>query len=259
MDVLSTRMHKTLRTVPNKEETMDVLSTRMHETAMRIGLPLDSQFSYVQSLEDGTTCLTASVMRFATSNEERSMSQSALHAALLEDFADLAAVEVRVFLPPIANAPPLYPPANDKKVLVLASQRIRECSESMQDYAQKMVCQFANHLYNVIINTYPWLERDAMRARIPDAIQRSVMHLKKGTTDPLLTQYRFDLVLPSLESVIRADEKQAVFNDVARVLMGDPESMLDVYEGIYLCGTHRALSAPVSLSTYTVFARVFSQ
>lgn len=224
--------------------------TRMFETAAAIGLPLDSDLSCIQTMEDGTFSITASVDAFPKTNEERSISQSALHAALLEDFADLENVDVRVFLPPIADETV----ANTGTDTVLASQKIRSWNVGVHDFAVTAALQLALSSYNCVVDTYPWADKGAMRARIPAAIQQTIANMKSGQSDPFMANECVDYILPPLQSVMREEETASVYYDVIRVLGGTPESILQFYEVIYLCGAHQM---GVSDMTLSVFHRVF--
>lgn len=229
---------------------MESLTARMFETAQTVGLPLDTELSCIQTLEDGTVCVTASVDAFPKTKEERSLSQSALHAALLEDFSDLDTVDVRVLLPPVADEAV----ANTATNVVLASQRIQSWNMGVQDFATRTALQFASSSYTCVVDTYPWVEEDAMRARIPAAIQQTIANMTNGRPDPLMTHQCVDYILPPLESMMRSEETTSVYYDVIRVLGGTPGSILQFYEVIYLCGTHQM---PVSDMTLSVFRRVF--
>lgn len=228
---------------------MESHTARMFETARAAGLPLDGEFSCVQTLEDGTVRVTASVDAFPKTEEERSLSQSALHAALLEDFSDLHKVDVCVFLPPVADAA-----VTNTSATVLASQRIRSWNTGVNDFVVRAALQFASSAYKCVVDTYPWVEADAMRARIPAAVQQTLANMTYGRPDPLMTHQCVDCILPALETVVRNEETTSVFDDAVRVLGGAPETLLQVYEVIYLCETHRM---PVSDTTRSVFRRVF--
>ena len=233
---------------------MDALTTRMHATATGVGLSLDPELSCVQPLENGTVRLVASVDSFPTSAEERRLSQSALHAALLEDFSDVSDVDVRVFLPPVATETPADTPEKTSKVLVLASVRIRDWNKGVQDYASRSALQLALSSYHCVVDSYPWVDRHAMRARIPMAVQQTITHMTDGTRDPLLTDHCVDLILPPIESVLRHDDTIPVYFDVVRVIGGTPRTILEFYEVVYLSVTN---GIPVSNSTHAVFHRVF--
>ena len=229
---------------------MESLTARMFETAQTVGLPLDTEFSCVQTLTDGTVCVTASVDAFPKTKEERSLSQSALHTALLEDFSDLGMVDVRVFLPPVAEDAV----TNTATKVVLASQKIRAWSTGVHDFATRSALQFASFSYTCVVDTYPWVEQDAMRARIPAAIQQTISNMTAGRPDPLVTHQCVDYILPPLESVIRKNETASVYYDVTRILGDTPGSILQFYEVIYLCGAHQVAVSDMTLS---VFRRVF--
>jgi hypothetical protein len=222
----------------------------MFETAQTVGLPLDKEFSCIQTLEDGTVCVSATVDAFPTTKEERSLSQSALHAALLEDFSDLHNVDVRVFLPPVADDTV----TNNTTDITLASHKIRAWNAGVHDLAARAALQFASSSYTCVVDTYPWVEEDAMRARIPAAIQQTIANMAAGQPDPLMTHECVDYILPPLETVLRNEETTSVYYDVIRVLGGTPGSILQFYEVIYLCGTHQMA---VSDMTLDVFRRVF--
>lgn len=230
---------------------MKSLTARMLETAQSVGLPLDTEFSCIQTLEDGTVRITASVDAFPKTKEERSLSQSALHTALLEDFSDLRKVDVRVLLPPVANDAVAHTTTTD---VTLASQTIRSWNTGINDLAVRATLQFASSSYTCVVDTYPWVDKDAMRARIPAAIQQTIANMSAGQPDPLMTRQCVDYILPPLESVLRNEDASSVWNDVIRILGGTPESILQFYEVIYLCGTHQM---PVSNPTLCVFSRVF--
>lgn len=229
---------------------MESLTARMFETAQTVGLPLDKDFSCIQTLEDGTVRVSATVDAFPKTKEERSLSQSALHAALLEDFSDVQNVDVRVFLPPVADDAV----TNTSTDVVLASQRIREWNAGVHDLAVKAALQFATSSYKCVVDTYPWVEEDAMRARIPAAIQQTIANMTTGQPDPLMTHQSVDYILPPLESVMRNEEATSVYYDVVRVLGGTPSSILEFYEVLYLCGTHQMAMSDMTLD---VFRRVF--
>lgn len=229
---------------------MESLTARMFETAQTVGLPLDKDFSCIQTLEDGTVRVSATVDAFPKTKEERSLSQSALHAALLEDFSDVQNVDVRVFLPPVADDAV----TNTSTDVVLASQRIREWNAGVHDLAVKAALQFATSSYKCVVDTYPWVEEDAMRARIPAAIQQTIANMTTGQPDPLMTHQSVDYILPPLESVMRNEEATSVYYDVVRVLGGTPGSILEFYEVLYLCGTHQMAMSDMTLD---VFRRVF--
>ena len=224
--------------------------TRMFETAAAIGLPLDRDFSCIQTMEDGTVSITASVDAFPTTNEERSISQSALHAALLEDFTDLDNVDVRVFIPPIADETVASADTN----VVLASQKIRSWNVGVHNFAVTAALQSALSSYNCVVDTYPWVEEGAMRARIPAAIQQLITNMKNGQSDPLMTNECVNYILSPIQSVMREEEATGVYHDVVRVLGSTPTSILQLYEVIYLCGAHQIA---VSDTTLSVFCRLF--
>lgn len=223
----------------------------MFETARTVGLSLDAEFSCVQTLADGTVRITATVDAFPKSREERSLSQSALHMALLEDFSDLKGVDVHVLLPPVADDPV----PNTTTDIILASQKIRSWNACVHDLALRSAVQFASSSYRCVVDTYPWVEERAMRARIPAAIQQTIANMKTGRPDPLMTRQCVDYILPPLESVMRDEEATSVYHDVTRVLGDTPDSILQFYEVVYLlCGTHQMA---VSDMTRSVFRRVF--
>ena len=230
----------------------ETLVARVHQTAEMIGLALDSDFSSVRRSDDGTLEVVASVDAFPTSQEERSFSQSALHAALLDDLSDLEQnVNVRVFLPPVATKQTTTSAAS---VPELATQKINAWSTGVHDLAVKAVVQFAKSSYQCAVDTYPWIEKEAMRAAIPAAVQVTLHNMNAGTADPLLASNNADLILPPLASVIRPDEICTVNEDVVRILGGDPSTILQFYEVIYLSVTNRL---PVSDTTRDVFSRIF--
>jgi hypothetical protein len=223
----------------------------MFETARAVGLPLDKEFSCVQVTEDGTVRVTASVDAFPKTKEERSLSQSALHVALLDEFSDVHKVDVCVFLPPVADDAVTNTATN---ATVLASQMIRSWNTGVHNFVVRAALQFASSSYTCVVDTYPWVEEEAMRARIPAAIQQTIANMTNGRPDPLMTHQCVDYILPPLESMMRSEEKTSVYYDVIRVLGDKPESILMFYEVIYLCGTHQI---PVSDMTLSVFRRVF--
>jgi hypothetical protein len=229
---------------------MESLTARMFETARTVGLPLDMELSCTQTLEDGTVCVTASVDAFPKTKEEQSLSQTALYAALLEDFSDIQKVDVRVFVPPVANCAVTSTTTD----VVLASQRIRAWNDGVHDFAVKAALQFAFSSYTCVVETYPWVEKDAMRARIPAAIQQTIANMSTGLPDPLMTNQCVDYILPPLETVMRHEETTCVYHDVTRLLGGTPDSIIQFYEVIFLCGTHHMA---VSDTTLSVFHRVF--
>lgn len=222
----------------------------MFETATAVGLPLDTDFSCIQTMEGGTVRIIASVHAFPRTNEERSLSQSALHAALLEDFSDLDNVDVRVFLPPVSDETA----TNTTTGIVLASHEIGAWNAGVQDFVVKTSLQFAQSAYNCVVDTYPWVEKDAMRARIPAAIQQTISNMTTGMPDPFMTHQQVDFILPPLESVMCDEETSCVYYDVLRVLGGTPPSVLQFYEVVYLCVTQ---NIAVSDATRSVFHRVF--
>lgn len=230
---------------------METLAARMHETATAVGLPLDRDFSCVQRLENGTVRLIATTDKFPETESERRMSQSALHAALLEDLSDVPNLDVRVFIPPVSNEGDTIAPATAPH---LASHRIRLWNRALQDYATKATVQFAHNSYHCVVNSYPWLDQEGMRARIPMAVERTLANLTNGTPDPLMANFCVDLILPPLESVIRSDETIAVYSDLVRVLGGELSSIMQFYEALYLCVTHRM---DVSDAAVRVYGRVF--
>ena len=235
---------------------METIAARVYETATAIGLPLDRDFSCVHRLENGTVRVVASADAFPTTEDERRISQSALHAALLEDLSDVPQLDVRVFVPPVAggDVATATADATTPAPMTLASLRIRGWNKAVQDYATKATVQLAHNSYHCVVDSYPWLDADEMRARIPMAIQQTLNNMTTGSPDPLMTDRCVDLILPPLESILRSNETTLVYYDITRVLGGTPESILEFYEVLYLCVTHRVA---VSDTTLVVYDRVF--
>ena len=201
-------------------------------------------------MEDGMIRVIATVDAFPRTKEERSFSQSALHAAIVHELSDLEGVDVWVFIPPVADKCH----ANGTDV-VLASQKIREWNNGVQDIVVTMAIQFATSSYNCVVDTYPWVEKDAMCARIPAAIQKTISNMSSNVHDPLMCQFvNVDYILPPLESIMRKEEMGIVLRDVTRVLGGKPTSILQLYEIIYICGTN---GMDMSDATRVVFHRLF--
>lgn len=225
----------------------------MQDTATSMGLPLDMDLSCAQRMENGTLRLVASVDTFPNSTEERSISQSALHAELMENFTDFDSVDVHVIIPPASDDPPSVATTGGG-IRNLASQRIRVWSEGVHDLAIKSAIQLAASSYRCVVETYPWMDCDAMAARVDMAVEMTISNMATGRPDPLMTTNCVDLILPPLESVLRPDETTVVYCDVNRVLGGTPVSMLEFYEVLFLCGTN---GIAVSDTTRAVFHRVF--
>ena len=233
------------------DHTVQALDVRMHATATALGVALDGDLSAVYIADDGVVNVVATVDSTPSTEEERSLSQSALHIALLDDLADVTAgVDVRVFVPPSVGGGPQCDTAKP----VLASQTIRGWNKGVQELAAATAVQLAISSYTCAVDTYPWIHREEMRARIPAAVTQTVEHMTGGTPDTFLTGRCVDLILPPLEAVVRANESDAVVGDVTRVLGGLPNSILQFYEVIYLCVTNRVR---VSDETRAVFGRLF--
>lgn len=233
---------------------METIAARMYETATAIGLPLDRDLSCVRCLENGTVCVVASADTFPTTEDERRFSQSALHAMLLEDLSDVSQLDVRVFVPPVAGGDVVTATDATRAPTTLASRCIREWNKAVQDYAEKVTVQFAHNSYHCVVDSYPWLDAEGMRARIPMAIQQTLNNMTAGSPDPLMTNHCVNLILPPLASVLYSNETGLVYYDVTRVLGGTPKSVLEFYEVLYLCVTHRVV---VSDTTLAVYNRVF--
>lgn len=230
---------------------MASVTSRMYKTAAAVGLPLDKDLSCVQRTRGGTVCVIASVDAFPESEDQRRFSQSALHAALLEDLSDIPNLDVRVFMPPVSSDWM----NTAKSVKTLASQRIRAWNGAVHDLAIHTTTQFVHSSYNCVVDSYPWLDEEEMRAKIPMAIELTLTNMMNGSPDPFMTNGCVDRVLPTFESIFRSDDERIlVYHDVARVLGGIPKSRLQFYEVLYLCVTHRVA---VTDTTLRVYERVF--
>lgn len=224
-----------------------LIASRMFETATTMGIALDSGMSCVQTLDDGTVRVVATVDTFPDSEGERDMTRSALHAALLEDLADVGSLEVSVFVPPASG------PTVQDVGKTLSSEQIAVWKETVTDFVAHAMSQLAYSACMHVVSRYPWADRDGMIARVPEIMQEFVRRVKNGALDPL--SECVDLLLPPLATVILDHEAGGVHEDVLRVLGDVPRTLLHFYEVLHLCSAHRVA---VSSSTIAVIGRVFS-
>jgi len=229
------------------------LTDRLFQTAASLDLTLDSHLSCLQWMADGTLSVIATVNEFPKDAEARSLAQSALHIALMEDFAVAASkVDVAVFMPPAAVDLTHEYLCNKG---IPASQQIRVWCNAfpyLDDDAK--FCQLLNASYMCMINSYPWKQADLMRSCIPNAIQKTLAIASNGNTDHMLPFQQMDSILLLLGSVILSNELPIVSNDIVSALRGVPNSLLEVYEVIYLSVSG---NVPVTETTKAVFHRLF--
>ena len=223
-------------------------TSRMLEAAARIGLPLDPELSCVDTIDANTFRLTATIDAIPKTREERTLSISALHSTLLEDFSHMGTIDVRVFAAEACDGDCM--PHTPR----IASHTIDKWNTCVQNFTTTMILQFAASSYQCVVDTYPWVLADHMRARIPHAIQQTFTNMSMGRSDPFLTHRCMDFILPPLDITATPREQRIVFDDVTRVLHSVPTSTLQIYETLYLCKT---CNVPVADVTTDVIRRVF--
>ena len=217
------------------------LVARVNVTANSIGLPLDTMLSYVRTKRDGSVTVVATTDAFPRTEDARSVAQSALHAALLEDLADIRDLNVRVFVPPCVD-----------DVIDVAPRGSSNWRADESDVVVKSCMQLALASYNFIIHVYPWVDVSGMRARIPDAMRDTKSRLSSDRLDKLVQQ-GINLIIPPIGSVVTDLEYQIVLYDVVAVLGVTPTTLFMFYVALR---TVRS-AANVSDMTLTVHDRLF--
>lgn len=229
------------------------LADRLFQTAASLDLTLDSHLSCLQWMADGTLRVIATVNEFPNDANARSLAQSALHIALMEDFTLAASkVDVAVFMPPaVVDLSHEY--LCNKGIP--ASQQVRVwCNEFSHLDDDAKFCRLLDVSYMCVVNSYPWKQTELMRSCIPNAIQKTLAIASKGNTDHMLPFQQMDVILPLLGSVILSNELPIVSNDIVSALRGVPNSLLEMYEVIYLSVSG---NVPVTETTKAVFHRLF--
>jgi len=228
-----------------------VLRSRLHAIAADLDVQLDEKLTNVSMSTDGTLYISAMPDSFPTTDEERGLMQSALHAAILESFAmdvPLEKLVVQVIAAPVVSAPVKLP----RHASLWIQSQHRTINEFARITAHTMVASSYTH----VLQAYPWRDIDNMLVRAVRLVEifRTNIQFSVGT-DPVLSSANVDALLPPIESLVSDYMTRVVVRDVTAFLGCAPTSLLEVYECVHaMCNSRYA-----SLETMELYTLLFKR
>lgn len=215
----------------------------MHTVAADLSITLDQPLSSVDVRPDGSVYITASPSKFPRTNNERLITQSALHAALLDEFNEVMDLHVQVIVPEA-----LPTPDGD---MTPATTWIQGQYDSVNEMVRTAAFTMIRSSYMRAVETYPWRDRDTMASRVSQMLILADASMATGGIDPVVSFANVDAILPSPHQYLTAAEIDIVRNDVELFLGRVPTTLLELYESIYsttvafpgiVCGPTRTLA-----------------
>lgn len=218
----------------------------MHTVAADLNITLDPPLSCVDARPDGSVYITASPSTFPRTNDERLITQSALHSALLEEFKEVKNLHVQVIVPEALSTP--------DGDMTPATTWIQGQHKGVNEMARSATFTMIRSAYMRAVEAYPWRDHDAMKLRVSQMLVLATASMETGGIDPVVSFANVDAILPSPHQYITAAELDIVRNDVELFLGRVPTTLLELYESIYfttvafpsiVCGPTRTLAYSV--------------
>ena len=222
------------------------MNTRLHTIASDLNIPLEPVTSDVTIGDDGLVRINAMPMHLPTTNDERSMMQSALHVAILDSFrhevASLSKLHIQVIVPTcdMTDAP------------CSATEWIQTQQRTINDLTQTTAQTMVHSAYNHVIRAYPWRDVDNMVVRAMRLIDifKTNMTLT-GAFDPVISSGNVDALLPPIQGLVKNYTAKVILRDVTSYLRRPPVSLLELYESVFKMRTAWCASLE-TMQLYTV-------
>ena len=128
------------------------------------------------------------------------------------------AAEQIVVPPPEATSPSQRVSSHGSR---LASQWITAQAKGVHDWAVTAAIMLARASYDRVIDSYPWKDVDAMRARMKYLVNQTVTNLQSGLADDVLSRGNVDAVLPALEGLLPVFDQAVVHREASLRLPHD--------------------------------------
>jgi len=214
----------------------------MHSACFDVNVLLHPHLSYVQHLSDGTYKIIATVDMSPKNEEERSITQSAIHIVMLDEFTNEIASD-KLDIHVIVSSSPF----SLHRRPCIASQWIDTKTMDLHKWLLDGVRKTTIAAYHRIVDAYPWRDRMEMRKRIPLLITRNM-------DDAHVSSRNLDLILPPLSDILPNTDHHIVWHDATICIGRTPKSLLEVYEVAFLLvsnGCH--MSRQMSQITAQIF------
>lgn len=209
---------------------MTDMNTRLHTIASDLNIPLEPVTSSVTVDENGSICIHAMPTNLPKSNDERSLLQSALHAAILDSFGRdvtcLSKLHVQVIVPPVVeDATDLSCPA---------TSWIKSQQNTVNEFAQATAQTMVEGAYTRVLQVYPWRDIENMLVRAVRLVEIFKTNMKlTGAFDPVIANGNVDALLPPIQTLVNNYTAKVILRDVTVFLGRPPTSVLELYESVY--------------------------
>lgn len=194
----------------------------MHHVARDLGVKLDSYLSCVDVSYDGTVSIVASTSEFPRTTDERDMTRSGLHVALMHEFMDVPRLNICVIVPEAL-------PTSSESMLPV-NDWIRAQDASVVDFVNGAKVSMIRAACVRIIDAFPWRERDRMILRVPHLLRLVVADTNDLFVDTLDA---IDHLLPSAHAYICESDLEVVVNEVEAFLGRPASTLIEMYECIH--------------------------
>lgn len=227
------------------------MNLRLHAIASDINVPLDPVTSGVSVDCDGKVLINAMPMNLPTTDEERSIMQSALHVCILDSFqyvTPLSNLQVQIIVPTCQQENS----ADDTPCPTTSWIKLQH--ETINEFAQATACTMVQGVYAKVLRSYPWRDMENMYVRAIRLIEifRTNMMIS-GAFDPVISSGNVDGLLPPIQGLINNYTAKVVLRDVTVYLGRPPTSLFEIYECVYRM--RKAWCA--SLETMQLYNRLF--
>lgn len=207
------------------------LNLHLHTIASDLNIPLDPLMSDVSVDSDGRVLINAMPMNLPTTDEERSLMQSALHVAILDSFqyvTPLTNVQVQIIVPTCQQE------QNTNDTPCPTTSWIKVQHETINEFAQTTAHTMVQSVYARVLRSYPWRDMENMYVRAIRLVEifKANMMLS-GAFDPIISNGNVDALLPPIHGLINNYTTKVVLRDVTSYLGRTPASLFEVYECVY--------------------------
>lgn len=193
--------------------------------ARQIGIEVDLELTNVSFMQ-GWYHITVTCATIPDCEDARTMMESALHCALVEEFQGHN-LKLVVCTPAVQR---MVPPASETRFH--ASEWIRAQQQGILEWATLCAQYFSKGAYERVIESYPWKEATRMRALVPGLCLHSMANLQNGKYDRVMSG-DVDDVLPPLHTLVPPEVQQEILSHVETELQKAPESLLQTYETVF--------------------------
>ena len=220
-------------------------TSRLWSVADAVQIPIDTSRSTVDIHLDDIAYVVAAITDPPVDDESRRLMCSALHVAILDEFDDLAQLNVTVAAPTVSKR--TSPPAS-------VTEWIKSQSDCINQWATTAALTLIRSSYVKVVEAYPWIDREAMMNRIPYVMEASKLNMAHGVLDPVVSASNVDAILPPIQDILHPTEITGVGRDICTYLGRSPGTRLEAYEVVYrMCTT----KYPVSAATVQLYGRLF--